>query len=139
VLRAGLDFDPGSGPLLARPPLPIGEAERLVGGDADLALVYGRAGARRTLSAHELSTGRRYDSVFLGQEERFLGRALVTPEQVLCVTDRGIYRFDRQRELYLENVQSLTLEPEWAAGGLWALGQRVVLLASGGLFVFTAR
>ncbi len=139
VLRAGLDFDPGVGPLLARPPLPIGEAERLVGGDADLALVYGRAGARRTLSAHELSTARRYDSVFLGQEERFLGRALVTPEQVLCSTDRGLYRFDRRRELYLESVQALTLEPEWAAGGLWDLGARVVLLASGGMFVFAAR
>ena len=139
VLRAGLDFDPGSGPLLARPPLPIGEAERLVGGDADLALVYGRAGARRTLSARELDSARRYDSVFLSQEERFLGRPLVTADEVLCATDRGLYRFDRRRELYLESVQALSLEPEWAAGGLWALGERVVLLAGGGLFVFTAR
>ncbi|MCB9914996.1 MAG: PQQ-binding-like beta-propeller repeat protein [Planctomycetes bacterium] len=138
-LAGELDLAPGRGALLLHPPLEVPEAERLVGGDRDVALVQGRAGARRTLSAYELASGRRYDSIFLGREEVFLGRALVSERKVLCLTDRGLYRFDRARELYLEAVTPVLLDGAWEAGGLWARGAAVVALAGGELYEFRAR
>ncbi|HIG10558.1 MAG: hypothetical protein ABGY71_06905 [bacterium] len=139
ALEATLDFDAGAGPLLARQPLAIGESERLLGGDLTLVFTYGRSASRRTLSAHNLQSGRRYDSIFLGREERFLGRALVGPNKILCLSNRALYRFDRQRELYLEFSQAQAFESIWSASGLWFRGERLWALANGGLMVFGVR
>jgi len=137
ALRAGSDLafegTASRRAVLAHPPLAIGESEVLVGGEANLALVLGRARARRTLSAHELGSGRRYDSVYLGREEGYLPGALVTASHVLLTGERGLYRFDRRRELYLELFVPFDLRSEYASGGLWARGERLYLLARGEL------
>lgn len=139
VLSCPPDWAGSSQPLLVRPPAPMPEARRLVGGDRERVLVEGLAGARRTLSTHELESGRRFDSVYLGREERFLGAPLVSDSRVLCLTDRGLYRFDRERELYLEEVTPVELSADWASGGLHAVGDLVYALAAGGLYVYRAR
>ena len=137
ALRAGSDLGfGGTGSrraVLAHSPLAIGESEVLVGGEANLALVLGRARARRTLSAHELGSGRRYDSVYLGREEGYLPGALVTDSHVLLAGERGLYRFDRERELYLELHVPLDLRSDYASGGLWTRGETLYLSARGEL------
>lgn len=138
ALRAGTDLDPdrsGGAPraVLAHAPLSIGESELLVGGEWNLALVLGRARARRTLSAHELDTGRRYDSVYLAREETYLPGPLVTPAHVLLATDRGLYRFDRRRELYLELFVPFDFRSDYASGGVWTAGETLYLPAKGEL------
>lgn len=134
-LRAAPDLD-GAG-LLAHPPHPIGEGEELVGGDARRALVLGRAGARRTLSAHQPDSGLRYDSVYLGREETPLRGGLVGGRRALFATDHGLYLLDLERELYL--LQDLSLGPleRRESGGLFARGELVHLLA--GAFLWTVR
>jgi hypothetical protein len=127
-----LDFDTEAS-LLAYPPLPIGESEILIGGEANLALVLGRAGARRTLSAHELHSGRRYDSVFLGREEGYLAGPLIGEKRILFAGERGLYRLDRERELYLELFVPMDLRSEYESGGVWIRGEEMYLLAKGEL------
>jgi len=150
ALHAGLDFGPetlasaaqmGSRAprTLAHPPLAIGEAELLVGGRPDEALVLGRAGARHTLSAHRLDTGRRYDAVYLGREEKYLAGPLVSDSHVLVAADRGLYLFDRDRELYLELQVPFDLRSPYAPGGLHARGKELFLLAGGELWFFEVR
>lgn len=139
-LRAGLDFSargtPAAPRLLPQPPLAIGEGEALLGGNASEVLVYGRAGARRTLSSHNLETGSRIDSIYLASDETPLVGALISEDKILFATDAGLYRLDRRRELYLEVFHPLRMRSEFAPGGLWSRGNDLYLLAMGQLFRF---
>jgi hypothetical protein len=126
-------------PLVAFPPLPIDESELLVGGSPEQVLTLGRAGARRTLSAHSLVDGSRYDSIYLGREEEYLPGALVSPTRVLFVAEGGLYLLDRERELYLVAFHPLDVASDFASGGLWARDDELFLLAQGALLRFAIR
>lgn len=139
-LASALDFAPPNrgeaAPFVPYPPLPIGECEELLGGSPRSVLTFGRAGPRRTLSVHDLTTGSRFDSIYLGREENFLTGALLSDDHVLFVADGGLYLLDRGRELYLESFHPLAIESDFAAGGLWARGDELYLLAQGALYFF---
>ena len=139
-LSAELDFAPPTRPqpprFVSYPPLAIDEGEWLLGGTARQVLILGRAGSRRTLSAHDLLTGRRYDSIYLSREEHWVPGALLSDEAVLSVSDGGLYLLDRQRELYLKAFQPLAMASDFAPGGLWARGKQLYLLAQGELYRF---
>ena len=143
ALSPGLDFaSPGGStpaPLVPYPPLEIDESRVLVGGTPDEVLVLGRAGARLTLSAHDLSSGERHDSIYLAREERYFPGALVSPTHVLFAAERGIYLLDRERELYLAHHAPLRMDSDYASSGLWASGRHLFLLAAGKLWIFEAR
>ena len=126
-------------PLVPYPPLAADGGEQLVGGGPEQVLVFARAGARKTLAAHDLTAGRRYDSIYLGREEDWLPGALVSEERVLFAADGGLYLLDRQRELYLSAFEPLDAGSDFAAGGLWANGDALYLLARGALFQFRLR
>ena len=130
---------PAPAPLVPYPPLAADGGEQLVGGGPEQVLVFARAGARKTLAAHDLTAGRRYDSIYLGREEDWLPGALVSEERVLFAADGGLYLLDRQRELYLSAFEPLDAGSDFAAGGLWANGDALYLLARGALFQFRLR
>lgn len=139
ALSSALDFAPrgASAPnMVAFAPLQIGEGESLLGGRPDQVLILGRAGARRTLSAHDLENGARFDSIYFGREERYMRGALLNSSHVLLAAEGGFYLFDRNRELYLESFQPLAMESDFVAGGLWARGKTLYLLAQGALYRF---
>ncbi|MAF67020.1 MAG: hypothetical protein CMJ84_15355 [Planctomycetes bacterium] len=136
-LRAEPDGD-GAG-LLAHAPHPIGEGEELVESDGLRAFVLGRAGSRRTLSAHDPTSGRRVDSVYLGREERPLRGGLVSASRAVFSTDHGLYLLDRERELYLLSTTPLGVTGLRGGGGLWAQDDRLHLLAGGALWTFATR
>ncbi len=142
-LRAALDFAPRENtqpiPLLQDPPLARGESSVLLGGNSREVLVLGRAGARRTLSSHDMQTGARRDSIYLSREELPIASALLEGQRVLFATDRGLYRLDRNRELYLEQFQPLRMTSDFAPGGLFARGPDLYLLAAGALFHFRCK
>ena len=142
-LRAGLDFAPrgsdAAGNLLPDPPLVRGESRVLLGGGPREVLVLGKAGARHTVSTHDLRTGARRDSIYLALEEKPIPGALLQSDRLLFATDRGLYRLDRSRELYLEAFQPLRMTSDFAPGGLIAKGQNLYLLAAGALFHFQSR
>jgi len=96
----------GRGPL-RRLPRAIGEAEALLGGGLREALVLSRAGARRTLSAWNAESGGRIDALYLSPQEHFSGSGLVSPQRAIFATERGIYLFDRTRELSLSDYEPL--------------------------------
>ena len=95
--------------------------------------------SRRTLSAHDPTSGRRLDSVYLGREERPLRGALIGAARALFATDHGLYLLDRERELYLLSTTPLGVAGLRGGGGLWAHGERVHLLAGGALWTFATR
>lgn len=140
ALSTALDFAPTGAPapppLVPWPPVDLEGGELLLGGRPGEALVLGAAGARRTLSAHDLTRGRRYDSIYLARGEGWLPGALLTDGKVLFAAEGGLYRLDRQRELYLESFQPLAVASDFAAGGLWARGEHLYLLAMGALLHF---
>lgn len=141
-LRAARDWAPqGAAPapsFLPVPPLALGESEMLLGGERE-ALVFGRAGARRTVSAHTLATGERLDSIYLGREEKPIAGALLDERSVLFTAEGGLYRLDRSRELYLSAFQPLAVGTDFAPGGLWARGDDLFLLVESALFRFRMR
>jgi len=125
--------------LFQAPPRPLGEATALLGGDLETTLVLGRAGAERTVSQRR--PGRdRLDGLYLGPDERFSGEGLASRSRVLCATTRGVYLFDRTRELYLLDYQQLSRVGEVSAGGdLFARGTHVLVLGRNALWSFRAR
>ena len=143
ALRPVRDWAPPGAPaaptLVAAAPLPLGECETLLTHAGRRVLALGRAGGRRTLSSHDLLTGARHDSIYLGRREEALAAAVVTADAVLFAASAGLYRLDRRRELYLDLHQPLRLESEFAPGGLWARGDALYLLAEGALFTFRCR
>lgn len=122
------------------PAVPMVEAEALLGGDVEEAIVLARDGKERTISARRAGLDR-VDALDLGPDEAFSGRGLVGPARVWVPSDRGVYLFDRTRELYLLDFQTLTSAAAGAAAGgdLVARGARVVVVGSGGLWVLAAR
>jgi hypothetical protein len=116
----------GRGPL-RRLPRAIGEAEALLGGDLGEALVLSRAGARRTLSAWNAESGGRTDALYLSPQEDFSGSGLASRQRAVFATERGIYLFDRTRELSL-----LDYEPLAEVAGPIALGARGAAAQAGG-------
>jgi hypothetical protein len=91
------------------------------------------------LSSHSLLNGSRRDSIYLSREEQPVASALVSDKRLLFYSDKGLYRLDRERELYLEQFQPLRLKSTFAAGGLYARGTDLYILAQGALFHFQAR
>jgi outer membrane protein assembly factor BamB len=128
---------PGADVLLG-PVEPLGTASELVGGDGCTALVQDRAGARRALSAWNAATGERLVSLELGREERFQGSGLVSPARALVASDRGLYLFDRTRELYLLDVEPFEARAADAGGSLRARGDRLFVVGRKGLTVLRA-
>jgi hypothetical protein len=143
ALSAGLDFaargELQPPPLVPYPPLAADGGEQLLGGDPRQVLVFARAGARSTLAAHDMTDGRRHDSIYLGSEESWLPGALVCGDRVLFATDGGLYLLDRERELYLTAFHPMRMSSNFAAGGLWARADELYLLARGALFQFQLR
>ncbi len=143
--RAAIGPDPLAD-ILAAPPLPSGSAQALVGGDADEVLVLARAGAERTLLA--LRAGERREALYLAPGETFSGHALTGAKRALAATDRGLYLFDRERDLFLLDVASLprprTLSgaPRGGSGvprvggDVLARGQRVLVVGPLGMWIF---
>ena len=124
--------------LFLHPPRSIGEAEALVGGDGGEALVLSRSGRERTLSAWNGASGRRYDAPWIGPRETFTGAGAVAPNRVCIASDRGVYLFDRTRELYL--LDYAPLEAIAAPGGsVFARGDRVWVVGPQAVWLFGAR
>jgi hypothetical protein len=109
------------------PPRAIGEAVGLLGGDAEEALVLSRAGVRRTLCAWNATSGGRRDALYLAPDEAFAGRGAVAPERVVFASDRGVYLFDRTRELSLLDYEPLP-GPATGGGDVHARGERVYVV-----------
>jgi hypothetical protein len=139
TLRAlALRADDGQS-VLVRPPAPLFQAQALLGGDAEEHLVLDGAGAVRNLSARRPGSDR-VDSLDLGQDERFRGRGLVSPQRAWVCTNRGLYLFDRTRELYLLDHDPLPSVGGVVLGGdLLARGPNVLVVGSNALWSFLAR
>ena len=124
---------PSRAPFL-HPPRALGEAEALIGGGADEALVLSRAGLKRTLSAWDASSGGRKDALYLAPEEAFAGAGAAAPGRVLFATDRGVYLFDRTRELALLDFEPL--RGGWGGGGdVIARGDRIYVVGREALWI----
>ena len=124
------------GPMTAEP-VPIGEATDLVQADRAVLLTYSRAGANKTLSELDRRTGRRVDSIYLRQDESFVGAPLSTPTRVLAASNRGLFLFDRTADLQLLDFEVLATRKgdPYAGGSVAKFGQRIVVLGPGTLWV----
>jgi hypothetical protein len=124
---------PSRAPFL-HPPRAAGEAVALLGGDAAEALVLARAGMRRTLSSWAAESGGRRDALYLAPDETFAGAGALSPERALFASDRGVYLFDRTRELYLLDYEPLQ-GPAQGGGDVYARGDRVLVVGREGLWI----
>jgi hypothetical protein len=134
---------PGSGDedgaALLAPPAALQDARTLLGGDREELLVLGNTGRERTVSARRAGRDR-IDALDLGEDERFRGSGLVSPERVWISTDRGLYLFDRTRELYLLDSAALPPAGEVPAGGdVHGRGANVLVVGQTALWSFLAR
>ncbi|HEX6882227.1 MAG TPA: hypothetical protein VF530_02540 [Planctomycetota bacterium] len=121
------------------PPAPLLDARTLLGGDAREHLVHGSAGRERTVSARRAGQDR-IDALDLGEDERFRGTGLVSAERAWVATDRGLYLFDRTRELYLLDSQLLPPAGEAPGGGdLHAHDAHVLVVGTSALWTFRTR
>ncbi len=131
--------------LFAGQPHRIDEAEGLVGGDADGTLLLARAGAARGLVRWGEDGTDPLEALHLAPRERFRGAGLAGAERALAATERGVYLFDRARELYLLDYAPLAVEGDdergrsLPGGELFARGARVVVLGRDRLWAFAAR
>ena len=141
---------PGSNELsvLRAGPLAVGESEILLGGSVGEVVVAGRSGPERTVSVHASPEGTRTDALYLGPDEEFRGRGLVGRERVLVASDRGLYAFDRTRDLYLLDYAPLPSVPMESTrpvsspvpgGDLYARGGSVLVLGRDTVWSFLAR
>ncbi len=124
----GAESLPDTTHLFEAPVRPLGEALTLLGGDREESLVLGRARSEKTVSSRR--PGRdRIDGLYLAQEEAFAGEGLVSPSRLLFSTTRGLYLFDRERELYLLDYQPVPRGGEAPAGGdIYAQGAWILVL-----------
>jgi len=121
------------------PPAPLHDARTLLGGDAREQVVLGSAGRERTVSARRAGQDR-IEALDLGEDERFRGTGLVSSERAWVATDRGLYLFDRTRELYLLDSQLLPPAGEAPAGGdLYARDAHVLVVGTSALWSFRTR
>ncbi len=132
-------------PIFAGPVRSRGESTALVSGpraagDALTAVVQGRSGRERTVSVRGAPGSARLDALYLGPDEDFRGRGLASDERVLCSTNRGVYLFDRTRDLYLADYAALAgADPKTSGGDVYADASTVIVLGRDGLWSFRAR
>ena len=114
--------------LFLAPVRPLGEALTLVAGDGEESVVLGRARSEKTVSTRR--PGRdRLDGLYLSREEAFAGEGLASPSRLYFSTTRGVYLFDRDRELYLLDYQPVPRVGEAPAGGdVHARGDTLLVL-----------
>jgi hypothetical protein len=125
--------------VLARPPMPLMDAHTLLDGGADHHLVLGSTGKERTLSLHRIGRDS-VDALDLGQDERFRGLGLASPERVWASTTHALYLFDRTRELYLLDADNLPRVGSDVPGGdLYARGNLVLVVGSSAVWSFRTR
>jgi len=128
---------------LTERPVPMGEARTLMGADQQGVVVQGRAGLERTISSLAMDPehgSQRQDALYLGPGEEFLGRGLLSSKRVLACSERGLYLFDRTRELYLLGFTPLPrpARPRNQApgGDLYALDGLILALGKNGIWSF---
>ena len=114
--------------LFRAPVRPLGEALTLVAGDSQESIVLGRARSERTVSVRR--PGRdRLDGLYLPPEETFAGEGLASPSRLYFATTRGLYLFDRERELYLLDYQPVPRAGDAPSGGdVHARGDTLLVL-----------
>ena len=138
ALRTGRIAD-AAGTVLLRPPAPLADAQTLIGGGIDEHLVTGSRGKERTVSLRR--SGRdRIDALDLGQDELFRGQGLAGGGRVWVATNRELFLFDRERELYLLDSEPLAALGSAPLGGdISALGDEVLVIGPGALWRFRTR
>lgn len=129
----------GAEAVLLAPPAPLEDATALLGGGSEGWVVLGSTGKERTVSLRR--PGRdRVDALDLGREERFRGIGLLSPTRAWVSSSTGLYLFDRTRELYLLDYQTLPQSGIEAPGGdLFARDADVLVVGSSALWWFRAR
>jgi hypothetical protein len=128
-----------TGQVEARSPAPLSEAQTLLGGGLDEHVVAGGRGKERTVSLRR-SGQDRIDALDLGEEEFFRSQGLVGDRRVWIASDRELYLFDRERELYLLDNQPLApAGPTPPGGDIVASGSEVLVVGLGAVWRFTTR
>ncbi|MEM7308851.1 MAG: hypothetical protein AAF682_19365 [Planctomycetota bacterium] len=129
--------DDALGALLARPPLAIGEAAALLGaGEPGGVVLQGRAGRQRTVFWSSVDGAERREAVYLGRAERFSGVGATSAGRALAASDRGLYLFDLERELYLLDYAGLPPLEGASGGELFLSGDTVVVVGQNGVWAF---
>ena len=139
-LRAGAARDGGA--LLAAPPRVHGEAEALLGGDGQGAVVLTRVGAARAAAEWDAGRGSLALAPELGPKETFAGDGVASATRALFASSRGLYLLDRSRELYLLDYAPLVPPLEGLApsgGSVRAEGGFVCVLGPATLWIFAPR
>ncbi len=112
-LRAGLDgADEG---LLAHPPAAIAQPRCLAGVVGNRSVVLLRSGIRPALALVDPASGNVQEALHLAPEESLAGPPARSGEALVLSTDRGVYVFDCERELYL--CASAGLLPDTVVSG----------------------
>ncbi len=145
-LRADQDLGSFSAPdgpakldgLFLSAPLPIEQAEALMGGDLAGALLLSRAGRSRTLAQWDPATGARLEAVYAGLGESFTGSGLLSAQRAYYTTDRGLWLVDRTRELFLLDFEAVPTDLPFG-GDIAARDDRVLVLGPHAVWVFRAR
>jgi hypothetical protein len=162
-LPAGPLADPADAPhapFLA-PPRPIDSVFALVGALASTgntvdtgntgrpggpwAVLLADVGPRQALTARDLTSGARIESLHLFPGEPLREGPWVAPDELWASSDRALYRFDPERELFLDRRVDLPARPgsetaRWTRGGsILRVGARLVLLEHDRLSIFEAR
>ena len=138
-------------PFLA-PPQPIDSAFALIGAlegtggaGGPWAVLLADVGPRQALTAQDLSSGARVESLRLFPGEPLREGAWVAPDELWASSDRALYRFDPERELFLDRRVDLPARPgsetaRWTRGGsILRVGARLVVLEHDRLSIFEAR
>lgn len=122
---------------LAAPPLPLGLHTDLLASAASELITATLAGGERALSELDPFTGRHVDSILLRRGETFVGLPAASPTRLLASSNRGLFLFDRTRELSLLDFLPLPggIGPREAGGSVYTLGPRVLILGPGTLWI----
>ena len=134
-LRAGSNL---GGALFAFPEAKIGSAQTVLGSGSSSAVLLGSAGAARSLSSLDPRSGEVTQGVRFRRTEEFRGSSLASEKRVFVCTDRTLYVFDRERELLLTGSHGLRNGDSTGGGTVIANGERLVILGSNRVFVFSA-
>ena len=140
-LAAKAPESPASTPLLASP-IPLGSGTDLVAAETRTLISFALAGGERQLSELRLTPAgeveRQFDSVLLRRDERFVGLPAVGPKRILASSNRGLFLFDRTRELFLLDYLAIPsgAGPREAGGEVLILGDRLLVLGPGTLWIF---